>query len=168
MKKYIKSFVVAAILFAAPASSFAQKIAHLDFDSLLQLMPEMADAKKKSEEYYKQLESQLVTMNNDLQSKIDDYTQNKEKYTDLIKQVKEKEITDLQQRLQDFQMQAQKEFQAKNAELSKPIEDKAKKAVEAVAKAKGYKYVIDTTSQMLLVSDPSRSEERRVGKECRL
>lgn len=150
----IKSFII-ALFFAVPVFAGGQKIAHIDFDSLLQVMPEMAEAKKKSEEIYKQLEDQIVKMNTDLQAKIDEYTQNKDKYTDLIKGVKEKEITDAQQRLQDFQLQAQKEFQAKNAELAKPIEDKAKKAVETVAKAKGYKYVIDSSSMILLVSEPS-------------
>ena len=155
MKNHLKSFVISAAIFAAPFSSIAQKVAHIDFDSLLQIMPEMADVKKKSEEIYRQLEDQLVKMNNDIQAKVEEYQLNKDKYTDLIKQVKEKEITDAQQRLQDFQLQAQKEFQTRNAEITKPVEDKAKKAVEIVAKAKGYKYVIDSSSQILLVSEPA-------------
>ena len=47
------------------------------------------------------------------------------------------------------------EYQNKNAELSKPIYDKAKKGIEAVAKEGAYKYVLDTSSGVVLYSEPS-------------
>ena len=51
-------------------------------------------------------------------------------------------------------MQAQTEFQKKNDELTKPINEKAKKAIEKVAKAKGYKMVVDTSTGTVLYNDP--------------
>ena len=84
-------------------------------------------------------------MQKELNDKNVEYQNNEKTYTDLIKQTKQKELQDINQRLQDFQQQAQVDFQKKNVELMKPINDKAKKAIEKVAKAKGYKIVLDTS-----------------------
>lgn len=75
--------------------------------------------------------------------------------SDLIKQTKEKELQDLQKRIQDFQQQAQSDLQKKNDELSKPIYEKANKAIAAVAKENGYKYILDSSVGTVLYSEPS-------------
>ena len=154
MKSIIQSlFVLFALSMAAP--SMAQKSAFIDLDSLLSIMPEMADAKKSSADHYKQLESTLMAMQKELNDKLTEYQTNEKNYTDLIKQTKQKELQDLDQRIKDFQLQAQNDFQTKNEELTKPINEKAKKAIEKVAKAKGYKMVIDTSVGILLYFDPT-------------
>lgn len=154
MKSILKSLVVALII-ASPVASFAQKAAFIDLDSLISLMPEMEAAKKSSADYYKQLEGTLGTMQKELNDKITEYQTNEKNYTDLIKQTKQKELQDLDQRIKDFQMQAQTDFQKKNEELTRPINEKAKKAIEKVAKSKGYKMVLDSSAGMLLYKDPA-------------
>ncbi len=154
MKSTLKSIIViGALLFTA--NSYAQKTAFVELDSLLSIMPEMEVAKKVSADYYKQLEATLTTMQKELNDKLADYQSNETKYTELIKNTKQKELQDLNQRIQDFQVQAQTEFQKKNDELTRPINDKAKKAIEKVAKAKGYKMVMDSSVGVLLYTDPA-------------
>ena len=69
---------------------------------------------------------------------------------DIIKKTKEEELTAMQQRIQTFQTNAQQELQKKESELLKPIIEKAKKAIEEVAKENGYTYIFDTGTGMLL------------------
>lgn len=145
MKSILKPFIMALVI-ASPMASFAQKAAFIDLDSLISLMPEMEAAKKSSADYYKQLEGTLSTMQKELNDKIAEYQANEKNNTDLIKQTKQKELQDLDQRIKDFQMQAQSDFQKKNDDLTRPINDKAKKAIEKVAKAKGYKMVLDAST----------------------
>jgi outer membrane protein len=154
MKSIFNSLLVLG-LSALSFTSFAQKTAYIDLDSLLSVMPEMADAKKVSADVYKQLETQLTTMQKELNDKLAEYQANEKNYTDLIKQTKQAELQDLNQRIQDFQVKAQTDFQKKNEELTKPINEKAKKAIEKVAKAKGYKMVIDASAGVLLYTDPA-------------
>ena len=154
MKSFLKSLIVIGCVITSTAS-FAQKAAHIDLDSLLSIMPEMAEAKKTSADYYKQLEGTLTTMQKELNDKLAEYQANETKYTDLIKQTKQKELQDLNQRIQDFQVQAQTEFQKKNDDLTKPINGKAKTAIEKIAKSKGYKLVLDTSAGLVLYSEPS-------------
>jgi len=159
------------ILIVLATTSFAlnaQKTAHLDLDSLINIMPEMVDAKKASADHLKQLESTLTAMQKDLNDKLNDFQTNEKIFTDLIKTTKQKELQDLNQRIQDFQVQAQTDFQKKNDELTKPINDKAKKAIEKVAKAKGYKMVIDSSVGVLLYTDPADDIFNLVKTELRI
>lgn len=152
MKK-VAAIIFLSVVFAAATS--AQKIAHVNLDSLLSLMPESKAAKKAGEEHLKQLESTIQTMQAELQTKYQEYMENQTKYSELIKQNKEKELQDLQQRIQDFQVSAQQDLQKKNEELARPVYDKAKKAIDQVAKENGYKYVLDTSQGMVLYSEPA-------------
>ncbi len=154
MKSILKPFLVALVV-SSSIVTFAQKNAFINLDSLLSIMPEMAEAKKASADHYKQLESTLTSMQKELNDKLNEYQTNEKNLTDLIKQTKQKELQDLDQRIKDFQVQAQTDFQQKNDELTKPINEKAKKAIEKVAKAKGYKMVLDSSIGALLYTDPS-------------
>lgn len=145
--------VLSAFVFSLTVS--AQKIAHIDLDSLISLMPESAEAKKAQEEYIKQLESMITTMQTEFDTKYQDYVTNQAKYSALIKSSMEKELQDLQKRIQEFQVTAQQDLQKKNEELAKPIYDKAKKAIDAVAKENGYKYVLDSSTGVVLFSEAS-------------
>ena len=164
MKPILKSFIVIGLV-AVSFISQAQKIAYIQLDSLLAVMPEMVEAKKTSADYYKQLEVTLTTMQKELNDKLADYQSKEKEYTDLIKQTKQKELQDMNQRIQDFQVQAQTDFQKKNDELTKPINHKAKKAIEKVAKEKGYKLVIDSGLGGVLYSEPADDIYLLVKKE---
>ncbi len=154
MKSILKSIIVAVLVFAS-AFSFAQKTASLDFDSLISIMPEMIKAKDSSAAYYKQLESKLMSYDKELKEKLNDYQINESKYSPMVKEQMQKDLQALDQRMRDFQVLAQTDFQQYNERLTKPITEKAKKAIEKVAKAKGYKHVIDSSAGILLYTDPA-------------
>ena|SRR3990172_7796596 len=157
MKNYLKSLLIVATIFSFSLTMNAQKTAHIDFDSLISVMPQMDSIKKVSQEFYKTLETQLVSMNNEYQQKLADYTANEKNWTDLIKGIKKKELEELGNRIQEFQYQAQAEIEKKNAELAKPLYEKAKKAIADVAKEKGYKLVLDSSDAVsaVLYSEPT-------------
>jgi outer membrane protein len=74
---------------------------------------------------------------------------------EVVKASKEKELNDLNTRIQEFQQQAQTDYQKKTAELSKPVYDKAKQAIDVVAKENGFKYALDTSTGIVLYGDPA-------------
>lgn len=155
MKKLVKSIAVVALTVGSFTVANAQKIAHISLDSLITVMPESKTAQEVAQKYLKDLETQVATMETELQTKYNDYMQNSANMSDLVRQTKEKELQDLNKRIEDFKMQAQQDYQMKYGELSKPIYDKAKKAIEAVAKENSYKYVLDTSAGNVLYSEAS-------------
>lgn len=154
MKTTIKNGVLAFFTLAAFAAG-AQKVAHIHLDSLSNLMPETKTAKGIAEAYFNDLKKTVSSMDEEFQKKYNDYLQNEATMNDLVKKTKQDELQSLQTRIQDFNQQAQMDYQKKSAELTAPIMDKAKKAIEAVAKENGYKYVLDTSAGNVLYSEAS-------------
>ncbi len=155
MKTLVKSIAIVAFTLGTITLAKAQKIAHISLDSLITTMPESKVAQDVAQKYLKDLENQVATMDNELQTKYADYMKNKDSYSELVASTKETELQDLNKRIEDFKGQAQQDYQRKYGELSKPIYEKAKKAIDLVAKENGYKYVLDTSTGNVLYSEPS-------------
>ncbi len=147
MKKLTSVFLLIFIVVASfnVSAQKAVKIGHIDFAGLYQLMPGMDSAQKKYQEYGKTLKQQMDAMQNEYETKVADYQANSATMSDLIKKTREKEIVDLQQRIQTFQQSAQEDLSKKEQELTNPIIEKAKKAVQEVAKEGGFSYVLNSS-----------------------
>jgi outer membrane protein len=139
----------ALVLLAAGSINIAsaQKIAHLSLDSLVSLMPETKTATEAAQLYLKGLNEESVAMQTEFENKYKDYLEKEATMSELLKRNKQEDLQQLQTRIQEFQRQAEQEYRKKQAELTAPILEKAKKGIEAVAKEGGYKYVLDTSVQ---------------------
>ncbi|MEI6575045.1 MAG: OmpH family outer membrane protein [Bacteroidota bacterium] len=150
MKRTIVIFSLAfLILFSA--NTFAQKpvkLGHIDFAALYQLMPGMDSAQKKYQEYGQSLKAQMDAMQGEYESKMSDYQASSATLSDLIKKTKEKEIVDLQERIQAFQQSAQESLQKKEQELTEPIINKARLAVKEVGKENGFTYIFNSAETL--------------------
>jgi outer membrane protein len=155
MKHIFRSLLAAGLIISTSLSLNAQKIAHIHLDSLLVLMPETKKADGDAQDYYKQLEQRLQQMQGEYQNKLDYYEKNKPTMSDLIRTATENDLQRMQQSMQEFQQNAQTDFQNKKNELLKPIYDKANKAIADVAKAGGYKYVLDTSAGIVIYYESS-------------
>jgi len=154
MKKLFRVMFLGIALFVMSGMAQAQvKIAHVNTTEILDAMPEKAKAEKDLEKYYGELQSQLQTMAQEYQNKMQDYEANQATMSNLVKQSKEKEIVDLQNRIQQFQANAEQEFEGKRTELLKPILDKIQNAIDAVGKEKGCTYVFDSSLPIYIGTD---------------
>jgi outer membrane protein len=66
-------------------------------------------------------------------------------------ELKVKEIQALEDRMRELQEKRQEELQELQYDLLKPISDAVNKMTEAIAKEKGYVYVLDNTNNTLVV-----------------
>jgi outer membrane protein len=147
MKQAFKFCLIAIIVFSAgTVSAQTLKFAHIDSQALIEAMPETAAARKSLDEQTNGLEKQLGDLQKEFQTKLADYTQKMDSLTDLVKQAKEEDLQGLQQRIQTFNNNAQQKLQQKQAELMQPILEKARQAIEEVAKAQGVIYVFDSSA----------------------
>ena len=145
MNKITKVFFLVAALFLMNGFVSAQtlKIAHVNTSEIMNDMPDRPKAEKDLETYYNELQEQLRVMYAEYSSKLQDYQNNAETMSNLVKQSKEKELVDLESRISAFQANAENEFDAKRAELLQPLLEKIQNAINAVGKEKGYTYIID-------------------------
>ena len=110
-------------------SAQAQKFGYLNSNELLAMMPESIEMQEELQTYAKGLESQLSAMQAEYEKKVVEYQQNETSYTDVIKEDKIREIESIQQRVVEFQKNAQQSLSEKEAELFTPIRDKAMMAM---------------------------------------
>lgn len=151
MKKLMLYVALAAGLFFAPtANSQNMKIGHINSAEILSLMPESKTADQDLQKFGQSLEGQLKTMGAEYQSKLQEYQSKESLMAEAIKQTKEKEIVDLQNRIQEFQQTAQESIQKKKEELYTPILKKAEDAINEVAKENGYNYILDSSLGVVL------------------
>jgi outer membrane protein len=120
----------------------------------MQQMPEYKKANTDMEAFGKTLQDQLKLMSEELERKYADYQKNQAKMDAMIKDLKEKELRDMQARIQEFQESAQDNVRKKETEMLKPIIEKAKSTISVVAKENGYTYVMDSSPGTPLLYKP--------------
>lgn len=142
--------IAAAALAFTAASAQSYKFAHVNFQELVQLMPEMDSARVQLDAASKEAQETLQAMAQEFDNKYSQYEQKSAEWSAAIRQSKERELSEIQSRIQDFQQSIQQELNQLQNQLMAPIYQKAQEAVTAIAKAAGYIYVFDN-SQVLYV-----------------
>ncbi len=145
MKKFLKLTLAIALMVSATAVN-AQKFGRVDLAAIVTNMTEFKEAQTNLEAYGRDLQDQLEQIQVEFNKLYADYEKNVTTYTDAVRQLKERELTELQQRFQDFQQIAQQDMAKKEGELMNPIYEKANEAVKQVASAGGYVAIFSTTS----------------------
>lgn len=144
MRKVFGILLFAALILTAQ-EGIAQslKTGHINRDDIIMAMPDYDSAMKKYNAYGQELTNALELMQVEYNNKLDQYVKDSKNLTDLVKANKEQELGDMQNRINNFQQQAQVQLQDKQAELLNPIVEKATNAINAVAKEGGYVYIYD-------------------------
>ncbi|WP_456439571.1 OmpH family outer membrane protein [Psychroserpens sp.] len=145
--KQIKTLLFASLLFVG-ATSFTtaqSKIAHINTTQLVEAMPEMKTAQAEIERLTKTYEAEIKTMATELQNKVKQYQAEVDTKTEEENTARAQEVQTMEQSIRQYQGQAQQDLQKKEADLLKPIFEKAKAAIIKVSKAQGFQYVLDST-----------------------
>lgn len=142
--------IIACVVFASSSLQAQVKLGHVNSAELLAAMPESKAADMNLKKFGETLEGQLKTMTSEYQAKIADYQGKEALMAESIKQTKQKEIVDLESRINEFQEQGQQDVQKKKEELYSPILKKAQDAINAVAKENGFTYIFDASTGGLL------------------
>lgn len=146
MKNVTKILALVMVLFSTQAFAQDLKFGHINVQELIALTPERDSAVVKMENYGKELDETLQGMQQEFQTRYQTYNQKSATWTAAVLEAKTKELQDLQARIQEFQQNAQNEFQQMQQELMTPIIKKASEAIEQVGKENGFIYIFDLSA----------------------
>ena len=139
---------------AAPTTTASGplKIGYTSVEYVLSQMPESKQIESDLKAFSTQLENQLKSKYQEYQTKAETYQKGSSTMTDVVRADKEKELTNMQQSIQEFQRSADQSLQQKQQTLLKPALDKLQKTIDQVANENGYTYVLnsDGASPVLL------------------
>ena len=144
--KLLKQLFTAALLMVSTASFAQSKVAHIEVQKLISEMPEVIAAQKEIAELEKTYSTDLENSVKEYQAKAQSYAADAENKSELINQKRRTELEGIQQSLEQFRQQAAQDLQKKQVEMMRPLYEKARTAIENVASAQGFDYVLDSSA----------------------
>jgi outer membrane protein len=154
----MKKVLVAALFafgFSAITGTKVQaqlKIGYISMEELISFMPEAKKADTTIEQYRAQLAKAQEELQSELQSRYAAYNKDSATMSPAKKDLERRSLQDLYGKFQSYGQDAQQELTLKQQEAYGPVQKKAVEAIQEVAKANGYTYVI--AKENLIVSPP--------------
>jgi outer membrane protein len=149
MKQKLIVFMVAMAMLSTPLlaqttpASGLTKIGYTNVDYVISKLPESKVMQNQLEVTKAQLDKAIGETYKEAQEKYEAYQKNGAQMTDVIRADKEKELQNLQTRIQEMQTNAQQSLQTKQQQLLEPILTKVNNAIQEVGKESGFLYILN-------------------------
>lgn len=145
MKKLSVLFATVMMLVTV-GNANAQKIASIDYESVLAAMPETKKMTTDLDTFSKTKGDELQKQAEAFQKEVQQYQAEGAKMTEAQRTAKEADLQKKQQNIQQLQQTAQQDLGQRRDAAVKPIIDKLNNAVTKVAKANSFDFIIDSTA----------------------
>jgi len=138
--------------------SYAQtaelKFGHLNTQEFMESLPETKEVVKKLEDLSKKYEAELARLTEEFNKKYTEYATQSDTLPPTIKARRTQEVSELQQKINNFREQAYQDVQTQQETLVAPIKEKVRVAIKEVATEQGLIYVFEAPA-LLYYSDKS-------------
>jgi len=164
-----KTLLLSLAVFVFAFAAQAQRYAIIDTKYILNKIPEYRDADKKLQQIGEQWQKEIDDKQAQLDKMYKNYEAEQFMLTDDLKKkredelfVKEKEIRDLQKRRFGYEGDLFRERQR----LVKPVQDKVYNAVQKIAVARSYDFILDKSEGITVIfADPKLDKSDDVLRE---
>ena len=169
MKKFFLLLLV-AITVSTAVSAQSAKFGRVNTQEIIELMPETDSAQVKIKARADELQNQVNFMQNELQSKYAAFQKDVANLQGIIAEQRQKDIVDLQAKLEQFSQDASKELDQVRMLLTQPIFKKVQDAIDKVSKLNLITFVIDEAQPLFIYMDKSAVKDLNplVKKELKL
>lgn len=152
MKKLLSISLLMIILLgsATLSAQTEQKFGHINTSELLRMMPGREEARQELERYAMELEQTFSAMQQEFATKYQDYLENQETFSQIVRQSKERELQSLNERIMEFQESAQMDLMEQEERLLNPIIEQARNAIDKVGREHGFTYILDSSGGSVL------------------
>lgn len=148
MKKMI--LMLALVL---PMIASAQKLGHINSQELLATMPELKTVQAKLDTLAGQYEAQFANMQEEFNTKLAKFQQEQATMTAGVREFRQQEIAEMEQRIYLFRQTAQEDLQKKQQEFMAPIQQRMMDAIKKVSQAQGCTYVFEAMTLHYIAPD---------------
>jgi outer membrane protein len=166
MKKIIVSAFV-LVFFVLTAA--AQRYAVIDTKYILDKMPEYKEAQKKLDQFSEQWQREIETRQSELDIMYRNYEAEQVMLSEELRKKREDELFNKEKELRDMQKKRfgfEGDLFKKRQELIKPIQDKVYNAVQKLAVARQYDFILDKSEGITVIfADPKLDKSDDVLRE---
>lgn len=144
MKQFKRLLLIAVFMLGVVGVANAQKIGHIDTAKLVQEMPATKKMKAELEKMQKTYKDEIDGLIKKYQDKVKKYAAEEKAQTPETNAKRQAEVQQDAARIQQAEQVARQELAKKQNELQTPIFQRAQKAIQDVANAKGLTYVFNS------------------------
>ena len=146
--KQIKTLLITAalILGISNIANAQSKVAHVASQELVNQMPAYKSAMSELEKLQNTYDAEIKNMLTELQNTVKRFQAEEATKTQEENAKRAGELQNTEKTISEYRQNALKDLQQKEVELLKPVIEKARVTVQKVARAKGYEYVLDSTT----------------------
>ncbi len=157
MRKLLKVALVAlGVVFMSNFAQAQVKIGYIGIDQIIPLLPEYKTAQTVLQKVNDDWVASIQKLSAEGQNKLKEYEAKRATMSEAARAAAEGELQDLDKRAREQQQKAEADLEAKRNEQYTPLVTKVKTAITAVAKEKGYTYVVNaTTNDLFIVAPPA-------------
>ena len=154
MKNYL---ILISLLIGGSLLTQAQtvKFGHINLEELVSLMPARDSAMQKYQKYMAEIQEVYEGIQVEYRTKMNEYQQKSASWTAAILESKEREIYDIQQRLEQYSQSANQEMQTMQSVLFAPVYNDAREAVRKIGKELDLIYVFDSVGMPYIDEEQS-------------
>ncbi|MEO6330634.1 MAG: OmpH family outer membrane protein [Ginsengibacter sp.] len=165
----IKTLILSALFATCLYTTYAQRYAVIDSKYILEKMPEYKDAQKKLDQFSLQWQQEIDRKSADLDKMYKDFDAEQVMLSDELKKKREDELFNREKELRDLQKKRygyEGDIFKKRQELIKPVQDRVYNAVQKLAVAKLYDFILDKSEGITVIfADPKLDKSDDVLKE---
>ena len=153
MHVLVRTATLAALLTLGASSAVAQqKFAYINSQTLLQQAPGRAEAEAQFQRELQGYQTEVKRMGDSLQAMVATYEKDQLVMSPAAKEAKQKEIAGKEQEYQKRTAELERKAAAREDELTRPILENIRKAIEAVRAEEGYAFIFDVASNGSVVA----------------
>ena len=151
--------IALVILCSLPIGLMAQdKLGHLNTQEIISVMPDVQVIQKTLGDLQTQWENELLKMREEYYAKIKEYQDKQATMPESIKEARQSEIVEMEQRITTFSQTASADLQKKQQELFEPVIEKVRKAINEVGAENNYTYIFDLSMQSIIYNSPKSND----------
>lgn len=155
MKHLIKIVIVACAFLAAPNFASAQKVGHFRLDSLLKIWPAYQQVVDSLNRVQARAEDQAAKMIVEYQTKLREKDSLQATSSPTINRLREVQLAQMEQNYNDYLEVEGYNLQVLGARMNDSLMKILDAAIMAVAKEKGYSYIMDSSKGgQVMYADP--------------
>ncbi|HSJ64033.1 MAG TPA: OmpH family outer membrane protein [Gemmatimonadaceae bacterium] len=142
----------ALLLVGASSAAAQQKFAYINSQTLLQQAPGRAEAEAQFQRELQGYQTEVKRMGDSLQAMVVAYEKDQLVMSPAAKEAKQKEIAAKEQEYQQRTAELERKAAAREDELTRPILESIRKAIEAVRAEQGYAFIFDVAASGSVVA----------------
>ena len=154
-KRFFITLLVLSSIVCGSTVEGQNKIAFVNTIDIINSLPDKISATDKLNTLSENYKQELQIMQNEYNKKYSDFITYQEKLAESIKLRRMQELTDLENRIQNFTKIAQKDIEEHEQLLLEPINEKVNNAIEAVGIEQNFTVIYDLDDSGIVFVSPS-------------